>query len=200
MQRSIPRVRHPHRAIGAPTHTVCFVMSDGDNLQWLLGPWATDPSWFASPQRGSVPISWTLSPALVDLAPAMLHYVQRHASPLDAFVVSPSGFGYTYPSKISNLPQFANLTASYMGQMGVDARVVNVIDQAYDASSLQEMLQYAAVDAVFSYTYGACYSGEQGAIRCVATCVSATVPKRSSFDRDRVNLVFQVFPDVTVQL
>ena len=27
-------------------HTVAFLMSDGDNLQWTLGGWSTDPNWY----------------------------------------------------------------------------------------------------------------------------------------------------------
>ena len=33
-------------------HTVCFVMSDGDNLQWLLNWFITDPRWLGNINRG----------------------------------------------------------------------------------------------------------------------------------------------------
>ena len=49
-----------HRHVNATNdnddvHTVCFLTSDGDNLQWLFGSFFTDPRWFASGGRGAVP-------------------------------------------------------------------------------------------------------------------------------------------------
>ena len=38
------------------THTVTFLMTDGDNLQWLLSDFATSDKWFGSPNRGQVNI------------------------------------------------------------------------------------------------------------------------------------------------
>ncbi len=32
------------------THTVCFLMSDGDNIQWMLNLFAEDNRWFGSPK------------------------------------------------------------------------------------------------------------------------------------------------------
>lgn len=54
---------------GGAKHTVAFVMSDGDNLQWILGPWTTDERWWGATERGSVPLGWTLSPAVGHVAP-----------------------------------------------------------------------------------------------------------------------------------
>ena len=60
-------------------HTVCFVISDGDNIQWILNSLAVDTNWWASNQRGEVPITWTISPALIDLAPSVLNiFIQQH--------------------------------------------------------------------------------------------------------------------------
>ena len=72
------------------THTVCFLMSDGDNLQWydclplrivvsdhtrtfifirLLRDFAVSPQWYGSPDRGLVSMGWTAPPVLSELAP-----------------------------------------------------------------------------------------------------------------------------------
>lgn len=59
----------------------------------------------------------------------------------------------------------ANLTGAYIDRMGVGTRAVNVIDKQYDEGSVRVLLEQDNVDAVFSYTYGSCYSGESGAIR-----------------------------------
>ncbi len=41
-------------AAAPAVHTACFLMSDGDNVQWILDGFATNPSWFGSPDRGCV--------------------------------------------------------------------------------------------------------------------------------------------------
>jgi hypothetical protein len=62
----------PTKSSSTQQHQVAFLMSDGDNVQWLFNNFVTDPNnWWGSPARGQVPLGWTLSPALVDLGPAV---------------------------------------------------------------------------------------------------------------------------------
>ena len=56
-------------------------MTDGDNVQWLLGPFASSTSWFGSPDRGKVNLGWTVSPAMAEIAPNVLQYFYDHAKP-----------------------------------------------------------------------------------------------------------------------
>eukprot|EP01119_Soliformovum_irregulare_P010861 TRINITY_DN2673_c0_g1_i1.p1 TRINITY_DN2673_c0_g1~~TRINITY_DN2673_c0_g1_i1.p1 ORF type:complete len:360 (-),score=78.51 TRINITY_DN2673_c0_g1_i1:75-1154(-) len=81
------------------THTVCFLFTDGDNLQWLLKQFATSNQWFGSPDRGKTNIGWTLSPAIAELAPNIMEYLYDAASDRinasDYFVSGPSGTGTT---------------------------------------------------------------------------------------------------------
>jgi hypothetical protein len=35
-------------------HYASFLITDGDNLQWMLGDFPTDARWFGSPHRGKV--------------------------------------------------------------------------------------------------------------------------------------------------
>ena len=74
---------------------VTLTMSEGDNLQYDQNKMR---ALWDSRGRGSVPINWSISPLLVDAAPAMLNYYQRTASPNDLLVAGPSGAGYFYPS------------------------------------------------------------------------------------------------------
>ena len=51
----------------SPKHTVSFIMSDGDNVQWILNGWQAakgSNGWWASQDRGTVPLGWTLSSSL----------------------------------------------------------------------------------------------------------------------------------------
>src|SRR2546428_8913219 len=74
---------------------VTFTMSDGDNIQYdqrrLRYLWD-------NPARGSVPINWTISPLLLDAAPAILEHYTRTATANDLFMAGPSGAVYAYPS------------------------------------------------------------------------------------------------------
>ena len=56
---------------------VAIFNSDGDNLQEDEG---LIPLKWADSARGSVPINWTISPALVDVAPGILRYYQGTAT------------------------------------------------------------------------------------------------------------------------
>ena len=102
---------------------VAIFMSDGDNLQenehLMVLKW-TDPN------RGKVPIAWTVQPALVDAAPIILNYYWTTATPNDVLVSGPSGLGYTYPAAwpALSLNDYTTRTASYLTRAGL--RIITV--------------------------------------------------------------------------
>jgi hypothetical protein len=102
---------------------VSLFMSDGDNIQidqHLL------PQKWADPLRGSVPIGWTIDPALVDMAPAILNYYWRTASHNDELVAGPSGAGYVYPDRMSDaaLNTYTQQSARYLHLAGMDIATI----------------------------------------------------------------------------
>lgn len=98
---------------------VAIFNSDGDNLQEDEG---LLPSKWADSNRGNVPISWTIDPALVDVAPIILRYFQSTATVNDLLVSGPSGLGYTYPTAwtTSLFDSYTKVTAGYMAAAGLD--------------------------------------------------------------------------------
>jgi len=103
---------------------VTFTVSDGDNVTNLQG--RRRMQW-EDPQRGRVPINWSTNPLLVDMAPTILAYYQRTATPNDYLVTGSSGAGYTY---ISHWPEqtfhsYISLAARYMARSGMRVIVVN---------------------------------------------------------------------------
>jgi hypothetical protein len=103
-------------------------MSDGDNLQYdqrrMRHMWD-------DPARGSVPITWTISPLLLDAAPAILDHYTRTATANDAFMAGPSGAGYAYPSSwpARTFGAFTAQTGDYMRRAGIDMLdVINAPD------------------------------------------------------------------------
>ena len=103
---------------------VAFILSDGDNLQFvehlLRKLWS-------NPDRGSVPIGWTMSPAMVDAMPGALNYFHKSSSDNDNLISGPSGYGYTYPNywtSLDALNQFAVKTEEYNLKAGF--RVITI--------------------------------------------------------------------------
>lgn len=97
---------------------VSFTISDGDNLQYcqhrLLHLWRDEA-------RGSVPLGWTLSPALPYFAPPLAAYYLRSKTPNDELIAAPSGVGYMFPSRWSSayMDVFLRETGEMMRALGM---------------------------------------------------------------------------------
>jgi hypothetical protein len=108
-------------------HTVCFVMSDGDNLQWNLNGYMNDEKWYGYSDRGSFPMGWGVAPSMYELAPSALNYLYSKASVNDGFVLY-TGTGYMYPSHYPFVSLASNLQNldDYLGKL--DLSIVQIID------------------------------------------------------------------------
>jgi len=135
-------------AAGVPKAYVSFTISDGDNLQYDQHRMAR---LWEDPVRGTMPIGWTISPALVRVAPSLAAYYINTASANDELIAGPSGAGYMFPSDWpqEQLPAFLSLTGELMQAMNLS--VVEVLDtgssQAFVNQGLQE--EYVKVLAPF---------------------------------------------------
>lgn len=112
-------------------HYVTFIMSDGDNQQWMLGSNYSAKNWFGSNYRGDFNLGWSINKSLYYLAPTVFHKYYESATSskyFDNFVTSPSGNGYMYPSKfpINKLDSYTNILSEYM--KNVDQNYVLVLD------------------------------------------------------------------------
>lgn len=70
---------------------VALHWSDGDNIQFNHN---ASLEIFSQPARGKVPVSMTLSPALMEIAPMILKYYYDNQSECDEFIGGPSGYQY----------------------------------------------------------------------------------------------------------
>jgi hypothetical protein len=103
---------------------VAFILSDGDNLQYIEH--LMRKLW-NNPDRGSVPIGWTLSPAMLDAMPGALNFYSQTATSNDNLISGPSGYGYAYPNSWPNqnlLNQFVAKTEDYNRRAGF--RVITI--------------------------------------------------------------------------
>ncbi len=146
-------------------HTVCFVISDGDNIQWLSGTSDNMNNW-ASPNRSRLDLGWTISPAFVELAPIIYKkYLENCLTTPEGrnyLIAGPSGRGYYFPGIFPDLNQECQLLNDYMKK--ADLGIVNIIDVDNGPHTPDEYLKQSNIDALFYYTYGANYTGMDGKI------------------------------------
>jgi len=102
---------------------VTFTVTDGDNLQYnqhrMRQIWD-------DPDRGKVPLNWTVQPLGVDAAPAFLSYYQQTATANDYLMAGPSGAGYVYPGDwpAGEFSEYTRMTTRYLDRTGIDAAVI----------------------------------------------------------------------------
>jgi hypothetical protein len=103
---------------------VGFILSDGDNLQYVEH--LMRKLW-NNPDRGAVPMGWTVSPAMLDAMPGALNYYWKTATDNDNLVSGPSGYGYAYPNLWpgqKKLNEFVSKTEEYNVRAGL--RVITI--------------------------------------------------------------------------
>lgn len=160
------------------TRYVSFIMSDGDNVQWLMLNFCKGPEakqYWASPARGKIALGWTLCAAdLLQLCPYTLDYLRDTAAPNDDFLLF--GGGYYYPDWFGKdrgapelLAQHARRLGKYMDKCGIHSFAINAQDwdgpetmAAYE-SYAREM---PALNAIFSIQY-APYTAGGGTIKWI---------------------------------
>lgn len=77
-----------------------LMMSDGDNLQWLLSSFTHNSSFWGHPRRGSFPMGWGLPVAdLIQTAPDVYDYLVETQTARDSMLVH---LGYYYPDRFGS--------------------------------------------------------------------------------------------------
>ncbi len=144
-------------------HTVCFVLSDGDNLQWALNDYTSD-RWYGYEWRGTFPMTWGLPPLLGDLALPMLEYFADTQTDEDEFIMQLSGLGYTFPSLWTEEARLdmADTLAQVMETRGL--KYMSILDDhGFTKENLEAFTSSGAVEGIF-YTDYSNYAGYKGEI------------------------------------
>ena len=79
-----------------------------------------------SPLRGKFPVGWSLPPIISNLAGPLVSQIYATATPQDQFLAGPSGYGYAYPSLISQKQLFGAETQQMMARL--DLHGVLILD------------------------------------------------------------------------
>lgn len=161
----VPLPALPRRPEPAPLkpgeRVVAFVVSDGDNLQWMGGGFPTASGFWASTNRGSFPVSWEMAPTLAEYVPRVIAHFYDTATTNDDFVCGPSGFGYQFPSLLPDRKSAAAETARWSDRTGLG--LVSVLDSGGAPDRLPEWLEQKSVAGVLYKDY-APYNKHRGAV------------------------------------
>jgi hypothetical protein len=146
----------PALTAGAPKAYVSFTISDGDNLQYDQHRMA---QLWEDPARGTMPIGWTISPALIRVAPSLASYYMSTASANDELIAGPSGAGYMYPSDWpqAQLSGFLQLTGELMQAMKLS--VIEVLDTGSGQAFVNPGLQAEYVNVLAPFGVKGILSG-----------------------------------------
>ena len=108
-------------------HQVAFVMSDGDNVQWLMGSFLryTERSYWNSPAHGRFPFGWTgCLTHLRQLCPQAIDYLVE-TQPAQSSVLEMGG-GYYYPDRFGARRKEPGLLAAHARRVWAHLQRVGV--------------------------------------------------------------------------
>ena len=137
-------------------HTVCLLMSDGDNMQWFLNDFTKEGGkWYGSDIRGNFPLGWGVPAVSIDMCAPMLQYVYDEKTENDEFIMELSGLGYTFPSrwKEEALAEMTEDLASYMERS--DLEYVEILDNNgfNNDTKLSYFTDKDAIEGIFYIDY-----------------------------------------------
>jgi len=165
---------------------VAFVMSDGDNIQWMGGQFATAEGFWANPHRGEFGMTWEMAPLLSEVTPRTLAYFYQTASRdrgVDDFVTGPSGVGYAFHNTLPDRMAFAERTASAM--VASDLTIATMLNSSGGMEQSAELLAQPQVIGVIYKDYSP-YNAKEGRIfwhegkPCVSYRYLLWEPKRAN--------------------
>ena len=132
--RQISRTNHTRPIYDPSMKYVALVMTESGDAPAYYMYRGFFPRQWMQPERGSVPVSYGITPSLRMLAPAITEYIYRTQSPNDYFFMSISGAGYCYPlegycSKTENPDKnlrkyFSEITAGNMKAMDMNTLAI----------------------------------------------------------------------------
>jgi len=129
---------------------IAFVLTDGDNIQWMGGEFVKDPGCWGNSHRGEFNMNWEMAPMLAEVAPAALGWFYATASKgahVDDFVAGPSGAGYVYHHHLPDRAAYAKTTGAAMRKSQLSICTMLNADEGGMEES-RELLDRPEIDGV----------------------------------------------------
>lgn len=158
--RKMPKVQ-PEKEPQKGERVVAFVLSDGDNIQWLAGGMPIEDKFYGNKLRGQFKMTWEVCPLLAGLAPRVIDYFYANATKQDGFIAAGVP-AYSYPHLLPDKKAQALQAKPYLAKSHM--RVVGLLNtNDGDLSEVKDILDLPEVDAVLYKDY-APYHRRGGAV------------------------------------
>jgi hypothetical protein len=148
-------------------HYVTFILSDGDNVQYMLNNYYQSSRTFGAEDRGEIPFGWSIAPTMYDLAPTVLKEYYDNASAKDYILPGVSGAAYFYPDAMPEdaLKIHVERTNEYFKRLDLDYGVIMGTRRLdTDKSSLEAYAMMPEIRGMFLYANYDRYMGYRGEI------------------------------------
>ncbi|ARN55768.1 GxGYxYP domain-containing protein [Sedimentisphaera salicampi] len=169
------------------SNAVSFIMSDGDNVQWLMGDFCFNKFYWASPDHGDFPFGWGLPFAGLDQVCTETMQYLKETQPKDCTLnlhaggyYMPDVFGVRYSDKerIALLRKHAKRLNYYMKRN--NSRTLQFICDDIDGKNAMEAYKVFAEEieqlaGIFVLQY-APYTAEEGKIMWVRSSSGVQIP------------------------
>lgn len=160
---------------------VAFLMSDGDNIGWLLGGFfdGVNTDYWGNARRGQFPFSWSACPAdLEQAAPVVLERLARTQTERDDVVLA--GGGYYYPDKMP--PEILRAHARRLDAL-MERRNLRILGLLFAGNERVPYLtalalmagEMTALDGIVTLRY-APYTGGNGSVDWLRTADGREIP------------------------
>lgn len=153
-------------------HYVTIVMSDGDNIQWMMNDFSHE-KWFGNAHRGQFAMGWQMQPAMAILCPIILKYYYNSATTNDRFIAGVAGHGVSYLSH--NPFNLIHTERSNAILEKADVKIVTLQDFGWDTILFNSSTKIPSVKGIIYTDYGD-YNAYSGNIQWIneKPCVSFT--------------------------
>lgn len=151
-----------------------FIMSDGDNLQWMQRRFFFDKRYWANPSHGDFPMGWTSSLSMLsELLPDALDYMAS-TQPANSSIIEAEGgynyvdqFGLLTPDREKTLRDFAKKVNVHMKKTG--ARILELFCLDINGQAARDAYQIYAEEVenltgMIVVEFSAGYEGSNGEI------------------------------------
>ena len=131
------------------TKYVAFMISDGDNVQWLLNR-GNCVNWWGNPLRGQIPLGWTFAPSLYQAAPTVWNYYISTLKDTDEVICGASGIGFVFDAIADSdkFPEFLAQTEQFVKSARVPLVATFGNDPYPNPTYLQGFTKMEAVSGV----------------------------------------------------
>ncbi|HAB89438.1 MAG TPA: hypothetical protein DCF84_02795 [Bacteroidetes bacterium] len=139
---------------------VAFLMSDGDNLQFILNDLIYQSQYLDNGRTEDYSLSWTIAPSTASYVPfigAKVKDWHNDAEDMDC-IAAPSGWAYVFPEALPSCKTYVEKTTKEMESMGLT--IINVIGNDPDCPCIDSLLQHETIEGLVFYWYENYSKGE----------------------------------------